>query len=337
LKPSPFLAACFAASWLASAAYPEEPSRAPETAATAVPAVLWRDPGPVERRDLFWGSGAESRQPLPPFKLVRENLKGTVPKVLVTDARGHSWDVKFGPEAHSEVISNRLVWALGYMAQEMYYVPKGTLEGVTTFKRAGAYVSPEGRFTEARFRLRDPAIFETGGWSLASNPFVGQRELSGLIILMALLNNWDTQQERNTRTFRVSAPSRPLEDWYVAKDLGASFGRFVGPQGTPIKWFLASYQKDGLIEKVEGGAVHLIYPTFDAPLDPIPAEHAQWFANLVGRLTPAQIRRAFEAGGAKGSEVEGFSAKLGAKIAELREKVGASPPHRRASQGEGGS
>src|SRR5690242_15476847 len=103
---------------------------------TAQP-VLWRDPGAVESRDMLWGSGSEARRPAPPFKLVRENEKGKSPKVVVKDAHGTAWDVKFGAEAHAEVIANRLVWALGYMVQEMYYVPEGTLTGhVDELKRA---------------------------------------------------------------------------------------------------------------------------------------------------------------------------------------------------------
>jgi hypothetical protein len=319
LKPSPVLA-LFVSAAMASAAFPAEPARE----AAASKAVLWRDPGRVAERDLLWGSGAESRKPLPPLKFVRENMKGTTPKVLVTDARGASWDVKFGEEAHAEVTANRLLWALGYLGQEMYYIPQGTIEGVSALKRTGPYVGPDGKFTEARFKLRDPSIFETGGWSLSKNPFVGQRELSGLIILMALVNNWDTEEDRNTSTFRVSAPSRPAEDWYVVKDVGASFGRFVGPQGTPIKWFLPSYQQDGLVQKVDGDTLYLIYPAFGPPQDRVPLEHARWFAQLVGQLTPAQLRRAFEAGGATAEEVEGFSAKLAAKIGELRTVAGAN-------------
>jgi hypothetical protein len=325
------VAASVVAASLAVPAYSAaKPANKPDRAARA---VLWRDPGRIEQKDLFWGPGSPARQPTPPFKLVKEKLSGISSKVVVTDARRASWDVKFGEEAHAEVIANRLVWALGYLAQEMYFVPEGRIEGVTTLKRAGDYVAADGRFHEARFRRRDPRLDEKGGWSFQSNPFVGKRELSGLVILMALVNNWDTEADRNQKRFRVSEPKGPPEDWYIAKDLGASFGQFIGPQGTPIKWFLPGYQQDGIVQRVEGGVVHLVYPAFGPPLDQVPLEHARWFADLAGHLTSGQIHRAFEAGGATPEQVDGFAYKLSGKIAELRRAVASARAPETAARG----
>lgn len=57
-------------------------------------AVLWRDPGAVASKDLFWGNGGRAEAPRPPFTFVDEDLSGTKPKVRVTDARGTKWNVK---------------------------------------------------------------------------------------------------------------------------------------------------------------------------------------------------------------------------------------------------
>jgi hypothetical protein len=285
--------------------------------------VLWRDPGPLESRDLFWGRGSQARAPQPPFKFVEENLKGTVAKIVVQDGQGATWDVKLaGEETHPEVITNRLLWALGYPVQEMYFLHEGTVTGAKDLKRAAPFVK-DGHFVAARFRLRDPAVTESGGWSFASNPFVGRPELSGLIILMALVNNWDTADTTNKEILTVKAPNT-VERWYIVQDLGASFGRFKGPQGTPIKWSLADYQKDPLIARTEGDSIILDYQAYGTPPVKIPTEHARWFANLVGRLSDVQIRAAFAAGGATPGEVEGFSRKFAAKVAELRNAAGAS-------------
>src|SRR5829696_5670729 len=87
------------------------------------PAKLWRDPSPIAQRDLRWGGGSEARAPKAPFAFVEEDHGGSQPKVTVTDANGVTWDVKFGVEVSSELASNRIVWALGYLTEEMYYVP----------------------------------------------------------------------------------------------------------------------------------------------------------------------------------------------------------------------
>jgi hypothetical protein len=190
--------------------------------------MLWRDPVSIETRDLYWGSGAEARMPQPPFKFVEEKLTGTVAKVVVTDRRGDTWDVKLaGEESHPEVAANRLLWALGYGAQEMYFVHEGRIEGATGLKRARDFLKPDGSFVAARFRRRDPAVAEGEGWAFAKNPFVGRQELSGLIILMALINNWDTEEAKNQETVTVKTRDGAIEQWFRAKDLGASDGSWV--------------------------------------------------------------------------------------------------------------
>lgn len=303
-------------------------------AALALPAAalaetprLWQDPGDVARRDVVWGPGSAERQPKPPFKFVKENTGGTASKIVVADADGTIWDVKLGVEAYAELVAGRFAHALGFLTQDMYFLPGGTVQGVpVAFERAGKYVKPDGTFTAARFRQRsDPTFVEVGKWSFDKNPFVGTRELSGLVLLMALLNNWDTELDRNMRVYRVKTPSGTTEDWYVVKDVGASFGRYVGPQGTPIKWHLPSYEKEPFNPRVEGDMLVFNYPAFGKPPDRVPLEHARWFVSLVSQMTPEQVRAAFAAGGATPREIEGYSARLLAKIAELRAAVAAAP------------
>jgi hypothetical protein len=287
--------------------------------------LIWRDPGAIETRDLFWGSGSEARAPKPPFTFVEENQKGTVAKVVAKDASGDLWDVKLaGEEAHPEVVANRLLWALGYPVQEMYFVHEGVIQGLKDMKRSSPTLKSDGRFMAARFRRRDPAVKEAGGWAFDATPFSGRQELSGLIILMALINNWDTATDTNKEILQVTTPGGVVEQWYIVQDLGASFGRFKGPSGTPIKWTLAEFQKDNLIASVDGNTIVLNYPAFGTPPTRIPIEHARWFADLAGRLTDVQMRAAFKAGGATEAEVQGFTEKLQAKLAELRQALGST-------------
>ena len=60
---------------------------------------LWRDPGDISSRNLIFGSGGGKRQPKGiTFQFVKEDLKGTTPKTVVTDADGHKWKLKLGGE-----------------------------------------------------------------------------------------------------------------------------------------------------------------------------------------------------------------------------------------------
>lgn len=286
-----------------------------QSPAPAPDAVIWLDPGPMAARDLFWGSGSESRAPKAPFAFVEENLKGTTPKVVVTDGAQRTWDVKFGSEAHAEVAASRLLWAFGYPVEEMYYVHTGRITGVPDLERAGADITDDGTFHEARFRLRDPSLKGTGEWSLTANPFSGTRELSGLVILLALTNNWDTEATKNTEIFTFGQAGGSTRQLYMASDLGASFGRFE-PE-SPIKWNLEEYRKDTLIAGVEPGAIVLNYRAYGTPPTRIPMAHARWFVSMASELSRAQVRRAFEAAGTPADQIDGFVDVFMRKLDEL--------------------
>ena len=286
------------------------------------PAVLWKDPGPIASRDLFWGMGSAERAPQGPFAFVEEDGGGTQPKIIVTDAHGVTWEVKFGEEAKAEVATNRLMWATGFGVEEMYFVPTGVVNGVKSAGRAGGHIAPQGNFSTARFRRRNPESVRTDDeWTLRQNPFVGHKELSGLKILMTLVANWDIGGTRNTRVLRVTNPDGSIERRYTVTDLGASFGRMGGPLSNHSKWNLEDYKAEGFVEKVEGGELHLDYDGAEPGVDRVPLEHARWFASLLAQLTPEQIRRTFEAAGASRQEIDGFSKRLTEKIAELQDAV----------------
>lgn len=293
----------------------------------SVPAVLWRDPGAIASLDLFWGSGAEARAPQGPFTFVEEDTTGTNPKITVKDARGATWDMKFDEEVHAEVAANRIVWALGYFVEDQYFVREGTVTGATGLRRAASFIGPGGTFKNARFRARNPEMPRTEeDWTFQSNPFARSKELSGLMILMTLVNNWDIEGARNNKVLRATSPDGRVERRYLVSDLGATFGRMGGGVITNhSKWNLEHFRQEPFIEKVSNGTVHLGHDGFDPDLDRVPLEHARWFAGLVSQLTPAQLRRAFEAAGATPEHVEGFSAKLAEKIAALKTAIGATP------------
>ena len=286
-------------------------------------ARLWRDPTPIARRDLRWGSGSNARAPRPPFKFVEEDRGGSQPKVTVTDVNGVTWDVKFGIEVSSELASNRIIWALGYLVEEMYYVPSGTIQGVTALKRAGKELGPGGSFKHARFRRVDPELRRTDEpWTFQQNPFLGTREFSGLVILMNLICNWDIDKALNNRVVASTLPGGSNERWFIVSDLGATFGKMGGSMGQKTKWNLKDYIAEDFVEGVKDGTLQLDYEGFESKnLGDVPLEHARWFASLAAQLTPAQLRAAFEAAGGTVPEVDGYSKRFLAKVAELQKAV----------------
>jgi hypothetical protein len=292
----------------------------------AVTALLWRDPGAVAARDLFWGSGAPDRVPQPPFRFQEEDTSGTQPKLVVADARGVVWDVKLGTEPRAEVAANRIIWSLGYLVEETYFVAEGVIQDAPRLKRADDHVSADGRFRAARFRRRNPHMERTGdAWAFGRSPFFGHRDLSGLMILMTMINNWDIDGPRNNAILRVTTPGGSVEHWYIVADLGATFGRMGGFASNHTKWDLANFLTEPFIERVSRERLDLDYDGLDRSLDTVPLEHAKWFAGLASQLTVSQLRWAFEAAGASPSEIDGFSAKLAAKIAELSAAVAPAP------------
>jgi hypothetical protein len=290
--------------------------------------IIWRDPGKISEKDLFWGSGSENRAPKPPFKFVEEEAKGTQPKVEVTDAGGEKWKVKFGKEVHSEVAATRLLWAMGYYAEETYFVPSGKIEGITQLHRAKQFIAPDGSFEGARFEKRPKNIERTKiAWAWGDNPFIGTKELSGLRILMTLINNWDTRRvSKNNVVLRIAGTDGTVEDWYVVEDLGSSFGKmgrylFV----TRNRWDLEDFKTQKFIDGVSGNMLDLHYQGGARSINKVPLDHAQWFSGLLSQLTVNQVRRAFEAAGANNSEIEGFSTRIMEKIRELQNAVNQSP------------
>src|SRR5580704_10272031 len=88
--------------------------------------VLWKQPENVESLDLFYGPGSRDGAPDPSGKFSFEgrDKKGTQKKIYVKDDKGQEWTVKFGEEARPETVATRIVWAMGYHADQDYFVPQ---------------------------------------------------------------------------------------------------------------------------------------------------------------------------------------------------------------------
>ena len=297
--------------------------------AANAPPVLWQDPGDIASRDLLHGNVQEAMEPKAPFTFVEEDMKGTTPKFVVHDANGEKWIVKLGVEAKPETAASRLVWAVGYFANEDYYLPEIRVENMQRLKRQPDLVQADGTVKGVRLKRSGHVGKDEGDWSWFDNPFKGTRELNGLRALMALLNNWDLKADNNKIECKKGG-----ECLYLVSDLGASFGK-TGSKISHSKGNLKDYQESEFIKKTTPDFVDFVLNSrppqlFDFALrnytekaenekiaQQIPRADAAWLGGLLAHLSEDQIRDAFKAGGYEADEIEGYTKVVRARIAAL--------------------
>ncbi len=304
---------------------------------TATP-VLWRDPGDVSARDLRYGPGSAELAPVAPFTFVEEDKSGESPKFEVKDARGVRWKVKLGSEAQSETVSTRLVWSVGYFAEEAYYFNWTIIQGLPPLSRGRKYVGHEGIVAGARFEPRREDVKRGDEWDWNDNPFKGTRELSGLKVLMILLNNFDARAPNNSILYVKNPRSGEEEARYVVTDLGATLGKADGFGGKRTKNSLKDFLSTRFVLGVEDGAVEfdfdtrptnlgsiaIFYPPYyrsevkkEKAMRGIAVEHARWIGSLLSQLTDEQLRDAFRAAHYHERTMEGYVRSLRARITQL--------------------
>ncbi len=294
---------------------PAMPMKAP--VATGKPA-LFQDRGDVSSLNLYWGIGSEEQAPKAPFTFDKEDSSGTNPKIKVTDANGVKWNVKFAEEVHAEVACSRIVWACGYMVEESYFVASGQINGVKGLDRAKPYVGKDGSFKNAMFEKRPENIARRNKpWSWVSNPFSNTKEFSGLVMLIMLLNNWDTKEDNNEVLGMYDADGSTINEWYITADWGGSLGK-SGSVFKHNKWDVKDYSKQKFIERVGKKKIDFTYGgVMSGVLEKMPIAHVKWFAGIIGKLTPEQLQDAFKAAGASDEEVAGFASAVKLRINEL--------------------
>ena len=67
--------------------------------------------------------------------------------------------------------------------------------------------------------------------------------------------------------------------------------------------------------------LELDFDGLEVNMQVVARDHARWFSGIVGELTEAQVRQAFETAGATPEEVNGFSAVIMRRIAALKDAV----------------
>lgn len=305
-----------------------------KTVAQNSPQVLWRQPADIASRNLFFGPGGKKDEPRAPLTFEREDLNGSNPKFIVRDASGIRWTVKLGNEARPETVATRLIWAAGYFTNEDYFIANLRVRNMPGHLRRGNSLLTAGGARNARLKRHDPDEKKIGIWSWRSDPFRSSREWNGLRVLMALINNWDLKDENN----EIYADKPSGERIYMVSDLGASFGApgLVIPERRS-KDDLAEYRGSQFLRRRTRR-----YVDFDDPARPsifyifgfvhfvrrmrlewigrrVPLEDARSMGDLLGRLSDAQIRDAFRAGGYSPREIDGYARIVEDRIAQLRE------------------
>jgi hypothetical protein len=274
--------------------------------------VLWREPTDIASRDLLLGPGGERMKPdLSRITFVKEEKGGYSKKYRVKDGRGRTWVAKIGKEAQSETAAVRLVWGVGYVSEINYLVPSLTIEG-------------KGTFENVRLEARPDNVERVDEWLWTNNPFAGKRELQGLKVLMALMENWDLK-DSNNRILAVRNGNRN-ELQYIVSDLGTTFGK-TGGQKSPMA-FLKSikgsrnepddYVKDEFIDEIQGNTVRLDYSGKNQSLmRDISIADARWIGGWLARLSDRQIQDAFRAANYNPEQVRMLSGAVRNRINQL--------------------
>jgi hypothetical protein len=278
--------------------------------------VLWREPTDITSQDLFLGPGGTALKPdLTNVTFVKEDPGGYSIKWHVLDAANRKWIVKLGKEARTETTAVRLVWAVGYVTEINYLVACVHIKGAPKPRHKVDRCESDG-FADARFEARPEDVKRLDEWAWKGNPFVGKKELNGLVVLMALLNNWDLKTSNN-KVLQVTGVDGRIERQYVISDLGATFGKTGGfishNRNRPDQ-----YVKTKFVEGVERGSVRFAYKGKQGELlDNVSVADARWIGSLLAQLSDQQLEDAFRAGNFTPEEIQILTQAVKTRINQL--------------------
>jgi hypothetical protein len=291
---------------------------------------LWAAPTNIRALNLYYGPGGAEGQPGERFTFIKEDLSGTNPKFDVRDEKGVHWKIKLGSEVRAETAASRLVWAVGYHADEDYFAETLHVAHLPSRLHRGQNLIPaNGTIRNARLK-RETRRKKIGSWRWHDAPFADTREYNGLRVLMTVINNWDLKDGNN------AIYEQNGQRIYQVSDLGASFGTTgVLLVKDKAKGNLRAYRHSKFFTKITSERVSFATPSLPsfpylfAPWDYIGRARlrwigrninradAKWVGELLGQLSAHQIQDAFRAGGYSQAEVDGFTETVQKRIAEL--------------------
>jgi len=295
--------------------------------------VIWHDPGNVASLDLLHGQGGEKHAPKPPFTFISEDKSGTNPKFNVNDADGKKWRVKLGEESRPEVVASRLLWAMGYYANDDYLLPEAD---VANLKMSRGNIKGT-HITDARFARKPGGTNKIAIWEWKNNPFYGKREFNGLRVMMAVMNNWDLKDINNA----VWYDKNNDQQIFLVSDVGATFAtNSLKTSRSKDKGNVESFKNSKFITQTTASTVSFGTPSaptgimiktlgirapeyarrkgFDWIGRDIPIEDARWIGGYLSQLTHEQLVDAFRAGNFPRDEVDTYVEIVQNRIAELK-------------------
>lgn len=265
----------------------------PAKRTAAARAVMW-SPVNVARRDLYYGPGGTAMRPvLNRVSFIKREKGGNNLKYRIRDGRGREWVAKIADESQPEVVATRLLWAVGYQTEIDYLVPQLYIPGKKTYRNV-------------RLEARPANIKRGDRWVWKQNPFIGTRELQGLKVMMALINNWDLKDDNNA-ILNAGGQRR-----YVVSDMGSSFGKLpvasmtvlnrIGrsvndPEDYVNSTFIHGLENDGTVDFVYKGKAKEL-------LKGITVAEARWIGGQLNKLSDKQIRDAFRAANYSRPEID---------------------------------
>jgi hypothetical protein len=271
-------------------------------------AELWS--APTTTRDLFWGVGGRRLAPDPDqtYQVLAVKQAGFSMGLTVEGPPGRKWSAKMPPEAPTEVVASRLLWGLGYHQPPIYYVGRWNAE-----KAPEPNPQLPSRFRESKPDLN--GLDENDEiWSYYKNPFVGTRELNGLLVLQVMLGNSDLKEQQNA-LYTLKEPLEGASRWYVARDLGQSFGR-TGVLDAP-RGDVKTFEETPFIKGMVGQYVRFDYRgRHGALVSHMTAADVRWICEKLDRLTDEQWQDAFRAGGYAPEVASRFIRRFEQKIKE---------------------
>lgn len=299
-------------------------------------ASLWHDPGNIASKDLFAGQGGPEHQPVAPFTFEGEDMNGTNPKMDVRDSKDVKWRVKLGEEARPEVVASRLLWAIGYYANDDYLLHVATIDGMD-MKRGAKRIHNSNQVIDVRFSRKPSKETKIGTWQWKGNPFMNTREFNGLRVMMAVLNDWDLKDVNNA----VYTDKKTGHQLFLVSDVGATFAtNNLQLSRSADKGNVQNYQNSKFITRTSETTVD-----FGTPAAPtgvliksmgimakdyfqragfewigrgIPREDAKWVGTMLGQLSQQQIADAFRAGNFPPETIQGYVDVLEQRIADLK-------------------
>jgi hypothetical protein len=273
-------------------------------------AELWVEPEPG--RDLFHGVGGPALAPRPDvrYQVIEVKKDGFSAGYTVLDPDEREWSAKFFPEAHTEVVASRILWGLGYHQPPVYLLDEWTADKAETPNPQNA----------ARFREEAPpfhGLTEAGNWSYRQNPFVGTMPMMGLLVFHVMLGNSDLK-DGNNMLYTLEAEVEGARRWFVARDLGHTFGR-TGVLNAPRDNAEVFDETPFILGVENDGRVRFDYRGRHGDLfEAVKVEHVRWICDRMSRLTDAQWEDAFRAGGYARPIYERYLRRLKEKIEEGR-------------------